>query len=145
VRKVHAYALLAWHFLLHVLKKIFFLYRPGGIERVRENFENDGIASLTERERQMMAKWQSCIGCGLCEAACAEMSVIPENRHMGPQLLAESALRDLTQAELSIPSTRAINACDCDELEAICPVDIPLCELAEFLHRLGKETRSARE
>jgi succinate dehydrogenase/fumarate reductase-like Fe-S protein len=145
VRKVHAYALLAWHFFLHVLRKLFFVYRPGGIERVRDNFETEGIASLTARERQMIAKWQSCIGCGLCEAACADLSVIPDNRHMGPQLLAESALRDLTQAELAIPSAEALEACDRDELEQICPVDIPLCELAEFLHRLGEEAQSARK
>lgn len=145
MKSIHAYLLLAWHFLLHVLRKLFFIYRPGGIERVKENFETEGITSLTERERQMMAKWQSCIGCGLCEAVCAELSVIPDNRHMGPQMLAESALRDLTQAELAIPSAEALEACDCDELAGICPVDIPLCELAEFLQRLGHDAPSSHK
>jgi succinate dehydrogenase/fumarate reductase-like Fe-S protein len=142
---IHAYALLAWHLLLHMLRKLFFLYRPGGIERVEQNFKDEGISSLTERERDLIAKWQSCIGCGLCEAACAELSAIPDNRHMGPQLLAQSAIRDLTQAKLAIPSAEALEACDCDELEEICPVDIPLCELAEFLQRIGQKGESARK
>ncbi|QDG54445.1 hypothetical protein FIV42_27980 [Persicimonas caeni] len=145
MRKLHAYILLAWHLLLHLTKKFLFLYRPGGIDRVKDNFETEGLTPLSAREREMIAKWQSCIGCGLCEAACAELSVIPENRHVGPQLLAESSMRDLSQAELAIPSAEAIEACGCDELEEICPVDIPLCDLAEFLHRLGNETRSARK
>lgn len=54
-------------------------------------------------------------------------------------------MRDLSQAELALPSADVIELYDCDELEEICPVDIPLYELAEFLHRLGKETRSARK
>ena len=144
MRKAHAYLLLAWHLLLHFVRKFTFMYRPGGLERVKENFEDEGLTPLSSRERDLIAQWQRCIGCGLCEAACAELSVIPEQRHAGPQLLAEASMRDLSQAELVVPQTDAIRALDCDELEGICPVDIPVCELAEFIERLGKETHSAR-
>ncbi len=144
MKKFHAYLLLGWHFLLHVLSKLFMVYRPGGIERFTANFGPEGLSPVTERERQMLAKWQSCIGCGLCEAVCAELATIPGNRLMGPQLLAESGMRDLSEAELALPSAEALEQCDCAELEAICPVGIPLCELAEFLVRLGEEARASR-
>lgn len=145
MKKVHAYILLGWHFLLHVLRKLFFVYRPGGIERFEQNFEPEGLVPVDDRERQMLTKWQSCIGCGLCEAVCPELGVIPENRHMGPQALAESGMRDLSRAELALPSREAIAECDYDELEAICPADIPIGELAEFLARLGQATHKARK
>src|SRR5690554_2452131 len=145
LKKIHAYIYLGWHFLLHILSKIFFLYRPGGLKRVNENFEPEGLTPLTEAEREMMTKWQRCIGCGLCEAVCPELSVIPEyaknTRLMGPQLIAESAMRDLSRADLALPSAEALAKVDGDALEAICPVDIPLNDLAKFLIRLDASTR----
>jgi ferredoxin len=148
LKKLHAYLYLGWHFLLHVLSKLFLLYRPGGLERVRDNFEPDGLTPLTEYERDMINRWQACIGCGYCEAICPELGVIPEYaknaRLMGPQLLAESALRDLSRADLALPSAQALAQLDGNQLEAICPVDIPLHELAEFLIRLDEATRERR-
>lgn len=147
LKKIHAYIYLGWHFWLHILSKIFFLYRPGGLERVNQNFEPEGLTPLTEDEREMMNSWQRCIGCGMCEAVCPELRVIPEyaknTRLMGPQLIAESAMRDLSRADLTLPSAEALAQVDDDRLEAICPVDIPLHSLAEFLIRLEDSTRNA--
>jgi succinate dehydrogenase/fumarate reductase-like Fe-S protein len=142
---VYAYALLTWHMILHLFQKLFMVYRPGGIERVRDNFAHEGLISLSADERAMLKKWQSCIGCGLCEAACADLSVIPDNRHVGPQLLAQSTMRDLSKTDLALPEAEAVDACDCDALEEICPVGIPLCELGELLSRLGEETARVQD
>lgn len=144
MRRLHAYALLGWHFLLHWLKKLFFLYRPGGVERVRQNFESEGLTPLTADERRLLSEWQSCIDCGLCEAVCPELGVVPEQRQMGPALLAQSGVRDLSAAPLTLPSTEALRACDDERLQAICPVGIPLVDLRDFLVRLGKKTEAAR-
>ena len=143
-KKLKAYALLAWHLFLHILKKVFLLYDPGGIERFRGHFDREGLAPLNEDERGLLDDWQSCIGCGLCEAVSADLEAIPEQRHMGPSLLAQCGVRDLSESDLTLPSTEAIEELDCDELQGICPVDIPLCELAEFLARIGEETHEAR-
>lgn len=144
LKSVHAYLLLAWHFFLHVLKKVFFLYDRGGIERFRGHFDREGLAPLSKDEREMLAQWQSCIGCGLCEAVSSDLSVIPEQRHMGPSLLAQGGLRDLSESDLTLPSADAVEHLDCGELQGICPVDIPLCDLAKFLSRIGEETHEAR-
>lgn len=144
LKTLHAYSLLAWHFFLHMLKKITFLYDRGGMERFRGHFDREGLAPISSDERQLLARWQSCIGCGLCEAVSDELAVIPEQRHMGPALLAQSGVRDLSISDLALPSADAIDELDCDELRGICPVDIPLCELADFLARIGHETHDAR-
>ncbi|MFP4597566.1 MAG: 4Fe-4S dicluster domain-containing protein [Persicimonas sp.] len=145
MRHIHAYALLAWHMVVHILGKLVLLYKPGGIERVRAHFEPEGLTPLEAEEREMIAKWQSCIGCGLCEAVCPELDLIPDQRVMGPSLLAQGGMRELSHSELTLPSAEALQTCDCDALEQICPVDIPLCDLAAFLTRLGEQIQAARQ
>jgi ferredoxin len=143
MRRLHAIVLLGWHFLLHVLSKLLLVYEPGGLKQFRENFEAEGLHSLDEDERELIADWQRCIGCGLCEAACSELSVVPDHRHEVPSYVAMATMRDLSATEDAVPSAEALASIDdCDELEGICPVDIPLCDLAEFLERLGE--RKAR-
>lgn len=145
MNRVYAIILLGWHFVLHYLKKLTLLYDPGGIEQFRENFDEEGLGSLNDDERRVIHEWQRCIGCGLCEAACSELSVIPENRGAAPRYIALSSLRDLSESELAIPSAEALEEADCDELERICPVDIPICDIAEFLRRMGERERRPEE
>ncbi|MFB6372418.1 MAG: hypothetical protein ABEN55_04780 [Bradymonadaceae bacterium] len=141
--RLHALVLLGWHFILHYLKKITFLYDPGGLDQFRENFDEEGLASLSEREREALTQWERCIGCGLCEAACSDLSVIPENRHAGPRFVAMAAMRDLSEAEEALPSAEALEECDCEELEQVCPVDIPIGDVAEFLERMARRRENA--
>lgn len=133
MKRLHAIVLLGWHFLLHYLSKITFLYDPGGLEQFRENFDDDGLRSLDEESRRKLADWQKCIGCGYCEAACPELKAIPENRHRGPALMAESSIRDLSETELAAVDADAIESCDFERLERVCPTDVPIRDIAEFL------------
>ena len=136
--RLYAIVLLGWHFLLHYLKKLTLLYEPGGLEQFRDNFDEEGLASLSERERELLQQWQRCIGCGLCEAACSEMSVVPENRHLGPRYLALSSWRDLSESDLAVPSADALDEADCQAIESVCPVDIPVCELAGLVREMAE-------
>lgn len=140
MNRIYATILLGWHFLLHYVKKLTFVYDPGGLEQFRENFDDEGLGSLSAEDREALADWQRCIGCGLCEAACPELSVIPENRHAGPRYLAMAAMRDLSEPDLSIPATDVLDSCDCERAEAVCPVDIPIDDIAAFLRRQSKKS-----
>lgn len=144
MKKIYAYLLLSWHFLWHAARKVTLLYRRGGAERFRDNFDQDGLLPLTPDERAALTRWRSCIGCGLCEAAAAELSIVPDQRYMGPRLLAESSIRDLSQTDLALPSARELREVDLGALRGVCPVDIPLDDLVAFLLRIGEETRDAR-
>jgi len=140
LNRLHALVLLGWHFLLHYLKKVTFLYDPGGLDQFRENFDEEGLGSLSDDERDALRQWERCIGCGLCEAACSELSVIPDNRHAGPRYVAMCSMRDLSEADDALPSAEALEACDCEELEEVCPVDIPICDIASFLERFARRS-----
>lgn len=143
MNRIYATILLGWHFLLHYLKKLTLLYDPGGLEQFRENFEEEGLGSLSDEDRRALAQWQRCIGCGLCEAACPDLSFIPENRHAGPRYLAMAAMRDLSEPDLALPSTDVLENCDCDRAEAVCPVDIPIADIATFLRRQSEKSSGA--
>jgi ferredoxin len=133
MRRAYAMVLLGWHLLLHVLKKVTFLYDPGGIDAFRHAFDADGLGSLTARESDLLAEWRRCIGCGLCEAATPELHFIPARRRQGPSYLAMSASRDLSELEWARDAADAVEVLDRDSLRDICPVDIDLVELAEFV------------
>ncbi len=139
MHRIYAFVLLGWHFLLHYLRKLTFVYDPGGIEQFRENFDQEGLGSLSDEDRRALHQWQRCIGCGLCEAACPELSVIPDNRHAGPRYLAMGTIRDLSESELAVPSAEALERCDCEDLREVCPVDIPICDIAAFIRRKNRE------
>lgn len=143
--RFYALLLLAWHLVIHLIQKLTFVYDPGGLELFRENFDRDGLYSLTARERELLSDWQRCIGCGLCEAACPALSIIPKNRHAGPRYLAMGSMRDLSESGVALDSAESLEACDGDELEEVCPVDIPLGDLAEFIKRVGRAEREMKE
>lgn len=136
-----SFLLLGWNFLLHVLRKATFLYHPGGTARFRKNFDPERLFPLTEQERAMLPQWQACVACGLCEKVCPSLlSAVPEGRGVGPQMLASSLHREFPAMSLTWPDAQALTRCEgCHECEAICPVEVPLRDLAAFLVRAGQQ------
>jgi succinate dehydrogenase/fumarate reductase-like Fe-S protein len=143
--RVRAYALLAWHLLMHMLQKLTLLYTPGGIEQYRQNFLPEGLVALTPEERQHLAACHRCTGCGLCEAAASEFSLITRRRHGGPRYAAQSLIRDLSESERARASIEALSEADLDELDAICPADVPLSRIVEILESLARRSQAGDE
>ena len=147
MNRLKALWLLGWHFFLHWLRKLTFLYDRGGIKRFRGNFDREGLVPLDEQERELLPRWQACIGCGLCEAVCPDLRAIPDGRHTGPAYLAHSAVRDLSEARMAIHAAELLARCQdgCRDCEDICPTGVPLAELARFLIRVGDEAQAAAQ
>jgi succinate dehydrogenase/fumarate reductase-like Fe-S protein len=135
--RVRAYALLAWHLVMHLLQKLTLLYAPGGIEQYRQNFLPEGLVALTPEERERLAACHRCTGCGLCEAAASEFSLITRRRHAGPRYAAQSLLRDLSESRAAREAIDALAEADLEELDAICPADVPLSRIVEILESLA--------
>lgn len=127
-----SFALLGWQFLLHLLSRLTFTYRRRGAARFHENFAPEHLLPLTPEDRQMLPLWQSCIVCGLCDAVCPEL--------LSPELIATGMLGDLTKLGLVTQEASALTRCEgCSDCEAICPVGLPLRDLAAFIVRMGQQ------
>lgn len=134
--------LLGWNFLLHVLSRVFFLYRRGGIQKFRENFDGERLFPLTQEDRGLLASWQSCVACGLCEQVCPDLlSQVESGRGVGPQMIASGLHRELPSYGVSWPDAQNLAQCQgCNDCEAICPVEVPLRQLASFIVRVGQQS-----
>ena len=143
MNRVRAYALLAWHLLIHLIQKLTLLYSPGGIDQFRSNFLPEGLVSLTEAERDDLAACQRCTGCGLCEAVAGDFEFITRRRHAGPRYAAQSLIRDLSQSEHAREVIDSLADTDLQELDAICPADVPLSRIVELLDALAARSRAA--
>ncbi len=126
--------LLAWHFLRHVLRKVTLTYDRGGSTRFLENYRDDGLAPVRREDRQAVARWQSCIGCGLCDAVCH-----PEQPASLVVLLAAGA-RDLSTLDASALDASRWACGSCDGCSSICPVGVPIAEAVSFLQRGRSES-----
>lgn len=131
--------LLGWNFFLHLLRRATFTYRRGGAKQFRANFDPEHLLPVTPNDREMLPAWQSCIACGLCDKVCPDLlSIVQEGRGVAPQLIASGLHRDLTAYNLVFPDASYLASCnECSDCEDICPVDIPLQSLAEFIVRAG--------
>jgi ferredoxin len=129
-----SFFMLGTRFLVHLLSRIFFFYRPGGTQRFLANFEEDRLRPVAAEIRPLLPAWQRCTNCGLCEAACP---LGPDQLGLGrvtPGALASSTWRELTAHRLARTAAQAIANCQgCQACEKICPERVPLLELARFV------------
>ena len=144
--KPRALILLGSNFFMHVLSRVTFTYDPGGERRFRDNFDHQGLLPISEEDRELLPAWQRCVGCGLCDMVCPELlGSVSDGRFVGPQALASGMFRDLSTQAISSPEIEALADCEsCGECEGMCPVHIPLRDLARFLTELGVRAREAQ-
>ncbi|MBN1945379.1 MAG: 4Fe-4S dicluster domain-containing protein [Bradymonadales bacterium] len=132
---LRSFFLLGFQFFLHLLRRIFFLYRPGGVARFLENYREDHLFPFEVSDRELLPLWQRCTACGLCEAVCPlkEGSPIEQGR-LSYLVLASSLWRDTSIRRWAAKDAEILASCsDCDRCEQICPERIPLRALARLV------------
>jgi succinate dehydrogenase/fumarate reductase-like Fe-S protein len=131
--------LLGVQFVLHLLRRLFFLYHPGGAARFLENYLEDHIVPLEAGDREEMERWQHCTGCGLCEAACPTPIMTSKGLQTSFASLALTTWRDMSAYHLTADQAAALAECgECDACESVCPERIPLRDLAAFVVRTAR-------
>lgn len=143
--KPKALLLLGSNFFMHVVSRVTFTYDRGGERRFRANFDHQGLLSVDGRGRELLPAWQRCVACGLCDAVCPELlGGVAEGRFVGPQAVASGMVRDLSTQAHNAEELQALARCEgCTECEGMCPVGIPLRDLAGWLTELGVAAREA--
>lgn len=134
--RFRALVLLGWHFILHWLSKLFFLYRRGGIERFRANYDADHLLPIATEDRPSMPDWQGCIGCGLCDALCPATPAILRHAGATPQFLMTAGSRDTSALVAAREEVTALLGCDaCKACEDACPAGVPIRDVLGWIHR----------
>ena len=121
-------ARLAWAYGLHLTRRRVTRQRSE-LPMLFETYAADGIRPLTESERERRPSLTSCINCGLCAFAANRVG------RTRPPDLASSYMR--LYARLGDASTDLSgDASDLGAAAAVCPVGLPLEEVAAVVRRL---------
>lgn len=122
-------------FWIHMFKRLFRLYKPGGRERFLLNFREDRILPLSADTAALVPGWQRCTGCGLCDLVCPILGQ-PVEGH-GPFSVSQLVLsgwRDFTAVPLSRGPAELLAGCgECGACESACPERVPIKALAAFV------------
>src|SRR5262245_55965325 len=103
--RIHALALLAWAFVVMLLKKVF-ARAPRGLALFRANYESERLANFTADERADLPAFSRCIACGRCDIGdgpriAASRGAYPGT--MGLMLASSRSLSDFAAAREALP------------------------------------------
>lgn len=133
MKRRSALARLAAAYGRHLLRRLLRPRPTAGERELLATYADDRLAPLTPDERARLPAMSRCLGCGLCALVARRVGGVrlPE--------LPSAYLRDPTQllparADLrgAEPSREALAAA-----AAVCPVGVPLAEVAETVRRLA--------
>ena len=124
---------MAWALLRHTVRRLLRPVPPAGAEDVLSAYAPDHLRPLTAGERAALPAMSRCVNCGLCALVVRRVGQtrLPD--------LANAYLRDLTllpavalDLEGGDPGPHALAAA-----AAVCPVGVPLDEVAAAVRRLA--------
>ena len=128
-----ALPLLAWHFIKHTLRKLTFTYRRGGSKRFLENYASEGLPPVSSDVRSELARWQSCIACGLCDRLCPQSGAVPAATQSPLTELLAAATRDLSQTDAARRDAQGVICESCGACADACPTGVPIRGVVTFL------------
>ena len=124
--KLRAPLILGWQAIRWAAGGARFWRGDEALEAFSRSYAPDGIRPLTPHERTHLPAFHACTACGLCDLVC------PDSK--GPMLVAAAMQRDIPRHGQYAAYARAITSCGpCDACEAICPVGVPIREVAAFV------------
>jgi len=130
--RLHAFLLLAWAFVLMVVKRV--LYRgPRGLALFEANFRDEHLWGLSADERSELPTFERCIACGLCnqnDGARVTASAGAYPGTMGLMLASSRSMPDFGAARAALAF---ISDEELAEKELQCPAAVPMRRVAAFI------------
>ncbi len=128
---------LAWAYAGHLYRQHFRTPPPASAEEVLVTYGEDRLRPLTPHERERLPAMSRCISCGLCALVVRRVGStrLPD--------LANAYLRDLTLLPLAASDLEGVDPGPAALAAAatVCPVGVPLDEVAAAIRRLANERR----
>jgi hypothetical protein len=119
--------------LLRTLWRRAFTRHVDGLARFRENYAADGLVAISPEQRQEMADFGRCIGCGRCERDDGARILQSEGRFKGTMGLVLAASRSMPEYRAAARGFAFLSEADLIAKERLCPTGVPLRRLAAFV------------
>ena len=126
---------LAWALVLHFLRRPFHL---SGYQAFLDNYRADRLVPLSQVDKTWLLKFSQCLNCGLCDAVCPALGVLPRGDFPGPSYLVTTLTRatsDFWAAGVDLSMCEGCRRC-----ETVCPNRVPVKEALEFIEAKTLET-----
>jgi succinate dehydrogenase/fumarate reductase-like Fe-S protein len=141
-RKLVAWLNLAARFGLHVLTRMPLRpFRRGrDLLRFSTAVGAEGYAALDPQARLAFPSYMNCVQCGLCALACTSLQDEPASAWEEAWTFVAGGSRSLDRAALV---AHELPACaSATEAERVCPMGIPISDMAATIRRLGSSDDS---
>lgn len=119
--------------LIRTLWRLAFHRRIDGLARFRANYAEDGLTSISERERAQMRHFGRCIACGRCEQGDAPRVLASKGAFRGTMGLVLAASRSMPDYRAAARGFAYLSEAELERKEHLCPTLVPLRELARFV------------
>jgi hypothetical protein len=130
--RLKALLLLALSLFTTLLKRLVGRGRHG-IAAFRENYDADGLPPVTPEERAIMAGFQRCIACGLCDRGEAERIARSGGAYRGVMALMLSGARSMPDFRAAAYSFSFVPESVLEEKEQLCPTRVEMVALSRFV------------
>ena len=138
--RLHALVLLAWALVRSLLAPL--LGTRGGLAEFRSSYAPDRLPPLTPDERRGLPELTGCIACGLCNVGEGDRIARSGGVYAGVMDLMLASSRNMPDFDAAVRSFEAIGDDRLAQLEARCPVGVPMRKVAAFVR--GKAAEMAK-
>jgi succinate dehydrogenase/fumarate reductase-like Fe-S protein len=132
MRRLLALFFLAWRaIVLHPIRSL--LAGPRGRERFLLNYAPEALVPYSAQDRAALPRFSGCINCGLCDAICPLMPILPKRQWRGPSVFAVAYSRATPELRHLRAPIALLDKCGtCSACQQICPRGVPLLEIFAF-------------
>ena len=129
--RLHALLILAWALVRSLLAPLLGTRR--GLAEFRSNYAADRLPPLTPEERVLLPQLSGCIACGLCDVGEGARMARSGGAYAGVMDLMLASSRNMPDFDAAARSFAAVGDERLAELEARCPVRVPMRKVAAFV------------
>lgn len=135
--RLHALLILTWALIRSLLAPLFGARR--GLGDFRRSYAADRLPPIAADERRDLPQLSGCIACGLCDVGEGGRIARSSGIYAGVMDLMLASSRSMPDFDAAARSFDAVGDERLAELEARCPVRVPMRQVASFVRSKAAE------
>jgi hypothetical protein len=135
--RLYAMFILGWALVRSLLAPLFGTRR--GLPDFRRSYAADRLPPIAADERRELPELTGCIACGLCNVGEGSRIAQSAGAYAGVMDLMLASSRSMPDYDAAMRSFDALGDDRLEELEARCPVGVPMRKLAAFVRSKAAE------